>query len=263
MIKTITQYPTQTGFDFGGTVRHFDESLQELITDLKDTITANGLDGLSAFQISSPLSVIVIKNEGEFLVMMNPMIFTKLGAITPTEATAYYPNLTATTKRAKKIKVRYDDIHGKQQFLTASDNLSVLIQRKTDYLMGSTFISRLSKEEKKIFEYKIKNQSNQLPQENCSISPFSDKILMMIKYALILGLIPLIVALFMHIPFIETFEKTLMFGIASLIGFYFFLALYEGKRCGVCQLGNTVAVALIKSVHLGGLYLLNSWIVFS
>jgi peptide deformylase len=262
MIKTITQYPTQTGFDFGGTVRHFDESLQELIQDLEDTMIAYDLEGLSAFQISSPLSVIVIQYEGEFLAMINPMIFTRLGAITPIEETAYYPNLTATTKRAKKIKVRYDDIHGKQQFLTASDDLSVLIQRKTDYLMGSSFIARLSKEEKKIFEYKIKNQSNELPQENCSISPFSDKILKMIKYALLIGLIPLLIAFFISIPFVETFEKTLMLGIASLIGFYFILALYEGKRCGVCQLGNTIAVALIKSVHLGGLYLLNVWVVF-
>ncbi|SFV66018.1 Peptide deformylase [hydrothermal vent metagenome] len=262
MIKTITQYPTQTGFDFGGTVRHFDESLQALITDLEDTITANGLEGLSAFQISSPLNVILIKKGEVFLAMMNPVIFTKKGKIQPTESTAYYPNLTAKTTRAKNIKVMYDDEQGKQQFLTAEDELGVLIQRKCDYLMGSTFIIRLSKEEKANFEYKIKTQSNQDIQ-TCTIEPFSDKILLSIKYALFLGIGALFLIFFTSLrPFLEIFETYLMLSIASLIGIYFVMALYEGKRCGVCQLGNTFAVALMKSIHLSGLYFLNVWLLF-
>ncbi|MEA1880541.1 MAG: peptide deformylase, partial [Campylobacterota bacterium] len=132
MIKNITQYPTQTGFDFGGTVRHFDDSLLSLIADLEETIEANTLEGLAAFQIGSPLNVIVIKKEGEFLALMNPVIFTKEGELTPTESTAYYPNVTAVTKRAKQIKLTYDDVEGRQQFLTASDDLAILIQRKND-----------------------------------------------------------------------------------------------------------------------------------
>ncbi len=263
MVQNITQYPTQTGFDFGGTVRHFDESLQTLINDLKDTIEANNLEGLAAFQIGSPLNVIVIKKEGEFLEIINPVIFTKEGELTPRESTAYYPNLTAVTKRAKNIKLMYDDIHGKQQFFTATDDLAVLIQRKNDYLMGSTFITRLSPEEKKIFENKLKGLSDADAQASCNISPFSDKILSVIKYGLLLGIVALIGAFFSTMtPYLKIFEHYLMITIAVLIGLYFIRALYEGKRCGVCQLGNTAAVLLIKSMYLGGLYLLNYWILF-
>lgn len=263
MIKKIIQYPTQTGFDFGGTVRHFDETLQALITDLKDTIEAYDLEGLAAFQIGSPLNVIVIKKEGEFLEIINPVIFTKDGKLTPTESTAYYPNITAVTKRAKTIKLTYDDSEGKQQFLTATDDLAVLIQRKNDYLMGSTFISRLSPEEKKIFENKLEGFSDVDARASCNISPFSDKILTVIKYGLITGLIALIGALFSTItPYLKIFEHYLMIIIAVLIGFYFIRALYEGKRCGVCQIGNTAAVMLTKSMYLGVLYLLTSWLLF-
>ncbi len=263
MIKEITQYPTQTGFDFGGTVRHFDETLHTLICDLEETITANNLEGLSAFQIASPLSLIVIKKDGEFLAMMNPVIFTKEGEIISTESTAYYPSLTALVKRAKTIKVSYDDIEGKQQFLTASDDLSILIQRKCDYLLGANFIIRLDKEEKKNFEHKLKTQNNQDLEENCSLYPFSDKILSIIKYSLIFGLIALLGTFFSSLRhLLEVFEYTLMLCIASLISVYFIMTLYESKRCGVCQIGNSVAVVLIKSVHLGGLYLLNSWLLF-
>ncbi len=263
MIKQIIQYPTQTGFDFGGTVRHFDETLQALITDLKDTIEANDLEGLAAFQIGSPLNVIVIKNEGEFLEIINPVIFTKEGELTPTECTAYFPDITAVTKRAQKIKLTYDDSEGKQQFLTATDDLAVIIQRKNDYLLGSTFISRLSPEEKKIFENKLEGFSDTDARASCNISPFSDKILTVIKYGLIAGLIALIGAFFSTItPYLKIFEHYLMITIAVLIGLYFIRALYEGKRCGVCQIGNTAAVMLTKSMYLGVLYLLNYWILF-
>ncbi len=263
MIKQITQHPTQTGFDFGGTVRHFDESLISLIDDLKDTIEANSLDGLAAFQIGSALNVIVIKNKDEYLEIINPSIFTKEGHITPTETTAYYPNLTAVTKRAKSIKMVYEDRDGKQQFLTAVDDLAILIQRKNDYLMGSTFISRLSPEEKKHFEKKLHNIKGETTDINCSLSPFSDKILVTIKYTFLIALVALLgVFITSFIPTLKLFETTLMWIILGLIGFYFIRALYEGKRCGVCQLGNVAAVTVKKSIHLVGLYLLNYWFLF-
>ena len=263
MIREITKYPTQTGFEFGATVRHFDDTLATLITDMKETIEANALEGLAAFQIGSPLNVIVIKNGNEYLEIINPSIFTKEGHLTPTESTAYYPNLTAVTKRAKSIKVAYEDREGKQQFLSASDDLAVIIQRKNDYLMGSTFISRLDSEEKKIFENKLKGLNDTDARASCNISPFSDKILTVIKYGLILGLISFIALFFdTMIPYLKIFEHYLMLTIALLIGLYFVRALYEGKRCGVCQFGNTAAVILTKSIYLMGLYLLNYWLLF-
>ena len=61
MIKNIIQYPTQTGFDFGGTVRHFDASLEALVTDLKDTIEKNSLEGLAAFKLGLLLMLLSLK----------------------------------------------------------------------------------------------------------------------------------------------------------------------------------------------------------
>ncbi|MEA1879503.1 MAG: hypothetical protein U9N11_02495, partial [Campylobacterota bacterium] len=132
-----------------------------------------------------------------------------------------------------------------------------------DYLMGSTFISRLSPEEKKIFENKLKGLNDVDAKASCNISPYSDKILTVIKYGLLLGFAALIGVFFSSLlPYLQSFEYYLMIIIAVLIGLYFIRALYEGKRCGVCQLGNTAAMALMKSVHLGALYLLNAWLVF-
>ena len=133
MIKTIIQYPTVMSLEFGAPVRHFDDTLLEIIQDLKETILDNDLNALAAFQIGSPLAVILIKQDnGQFLEIINPVIVKREGSITPTESTAYFPGLTAKTKRYEKITLMYEDKEGKQQFLSAEGDLAIMIQRKTD-----------------------------------------------------------------------------------------------------------------------------------
>ena len=265
MIQQITTYPTQNNVGFGGTVRHFDETLTQLLTDLKDTMEANGLKGLAAFQIGSPLTVMVIKEDDKFIEIINPVIFTKEGKINPTESTAYFPNLTATTTRAKKIKLMYEDVEGKQQFLTAEDDLAILIQRKNDYLMGSTFLARLNAEEKAFFEQKLENNSNALTPESCPTSLKSDKILNAIKYGAIAGVVGVLLGLFMqNTQLLKTLEYTLITLLILTTIAYFFYAQYEGKKynnCTSCQIGNIMAMSLIKSVHILGLFLLVYWVL--
>ena len=264
MIQQITTYPTQTTFGFGGTVRHFDETLTQLLTDLKDTIQANSLEGLAAFQIGSPLTVMVIKKEDEFIEIINPVVFTKEGKITPIESTAYFPNLTAQTQRAKKIKLMYENTKGEQQFLTAEDDLAILIQRKVDYLMGSTFLARLSPEEKQLFEKKRASNSNELTLESCPTGLKSDKILNAIKYGVIAGIVALGSVLFLENTEVLKTLEYYWIGILLLTTLgYFFYAQYEGKKynaCTSCQIGNIAAMTLIKVIHITGLFLLVYWL---
>ncbi|HIP51716.1 MAG TPA: peptide deformylase [Campylobacterales bacterium] len=266
MIQQITTYPTQTTFGFGGTVRHFDETLTQVLTDLKDTIKANSLEGLAAFQIGSPLTVMVIKKDDEFIEIINPVVFTKEGKINPIESTAYFPNLTATTQRAKKIKLMYEDAEGKQQFLTAEDDLAILVQRKVDYLMGSSFLARLSLEEKQLFEQKLAANSNDLTLESCPTGLKSDRILNTIKYGVIAGIVALIPSFFLgesSLNILKTLEYSLV-GILLLTTLgYFFYAQYESKKynaCTSCQVGNIAAMTLIKTIHITGLFLLTYWL---
>lgn len=266
MIQTITTYPTQTTFGFGGTVRHFDETLTQLLTDLKDTIRANNLEGLAAFQIGSPLSVMVIKKDDAFIEIINPAIFTKEGKLNPKESTAYFPNLTATTTRAKKIKLAYEDSEGKQQFLTAEDDLAILIQRKMDYLMGSSFLARLSPDETQLFEKKLEESNNTLTLESCPTNLMGDKILKAIKYGVIAGIIALGTSFFLEdstLNILKSLEYALI-GILFLATVtYFFYAQYEGKKykqCTSCQIANIAAMTLIKSIHITGLFLLTYWL---
>ncbi len=226
MIKEIIQYPTVMSLEFGGPVRHFDDTLLKLIQDLKDTIEANNLNALAAFQIGSPLAVIVIKQNEDFLEIINPVIIKREGTITPTETTAYFPSLSATTKRYEKIKVMYEDRKAKQQFLSAEGDLAITIQRKADYLLGANFRIRMTEEEKQLFDNKLEFGTDSLNLNDCPTVFKRDRILRVINYGFIASIIGLIIGLFLsgeNLLRLKTGIETLMVSLLVLIVGYFFL----------------------------------------
>lgn len=268
MIKEITRYPTVMSLEFGGNVRHFDDTLLELIQDLKDTITANDLNALAAFQIGSPLAVIVIKqDDGQFLEIINPVIIKREGSITPVETTAYFPGLSGKTKRYEKIKLMYEDREGKQQFLTAEGDFAITIQRKTDYLLGANFRIRMSEEEKKRFDSKLEFGTDDIDHNDCPTVFKRDRILHLIKYGLITGVLGLLVSFFVSPEIEDTIkiiENTLMLSILGLIVIYFFYAQYEGKKykhCTSCQIGNIIGTISILAFKLLLLLVANYFIL--
>jgi len=261
MIKDIITYPTVESLEFGAAVRHFDNTLLETIQDLKDTIVANDIEALSAFQIGSPLAVFVIlQDNGDFLEIINPVIITREGNITPTETTAYFPGLSATTKRYEKIKITYEDATGKQQFLEAEGKLAIQIQRKSDYLLGANFRIRMSKEEQQLFDAKLEYGTDVF-NNDCPTTFKRDSILHVIKYGLYVGIAGIILNFFLSettVATIKTYENYLSVALLGMLIIYFFYAQYEGKKytnCSSCQLGNIVGTTMIQGSKILLLFL--------
>ena len=75
-----------------------------MIQDLKDTIKANNLNVLAAFQIESPYNVIIRLND-KYIELINARVLTREGTVEPIERTAYFPTLSAKTLRYKKSKL--------------------------------------------------------------------------------------------------------------------------------------------------------------
>jgi peptide deformylase len=257
MVKEIVKYPTTPSLEFGGNVRHFDESLFELIQDLKDTIEANNLDALAAFQIGSPYAVIVIKNEdGTYLEIINPRIIKREGNIEPLETTAYFPGLSAKTRRYEKIKLMYEDREGKQQFLEADGDLAITIQRKIDYVFGSNFRVRLNDEERKLFDSKLEFGTDAITDNGCPTVFKRDRILQLFRVLFITSIIGLVGSFFVSSETFETLknvEDSLMLLMLGLIVVYFFYAQYEGrqyKNCSSCQIGNIIGTSAIELAKL-------------
>ncbi|WP_457748451.1 peptide deformylase [Sulfurimonas sp.] len=269
MIKEIIKYPTTPSLEFGANVRHFNQELLDIIQDLKDTIEANNIDALAAFQIGSPYAVIVLKKEdGDFLELVNPRIITREGVVEPTESTAYFPGLSAKTKRYDKIKVMYEDTKGNQQFLEADGDLSITIQRKLDYVFGSNFRVRLDDKERKLFDAKLEFGTDAITDNGCPTVFKRDRILHAIKFIFVVSLVALVAKFFVsseNLLLLKEAENYAMLTMLFLTIIYFFYAQYEGKQyknCSSCQIGNIIGVTGITLAKLAVLFGANYFLLW-
>jgi len=257
MVQDIITYPTPPSVEYSTDVRVLNEEITSLIQDLKDTIQENSLEALTAFQIGSMYNVIVVKkDDGSFLELINPRIISATGKTTTVEKTAYFPGLSAKVERNDNISIVYEDRDLKQQVLKASGDEAILLQRKIDYTFGSSFINKLSGDEKKIFEQKLEFGSDIAISESCPTYFKRDYILKAINIITVGMLILLITSLFIDsketLSGMWDYQLYLSYLNLGLTVIYFFYAQYEGKQftsCTSCQIGNiigTTAISLIK-----------------
>jgi len=268
MIKEITTYPTTPSLEFGANVRFFDKNLEELIQDLKDTIKANNLNALAAFQIESPLNVIVLKDNDEYIELINARVLKRDGTVEPTETTAYFPGLSAKTIRYDKIKVMYEDREGNQQFLEADGELSITIQRKLDYAFGSNFRVRMNKEEKELFDSKLEFGTDAITKNDCPTVFKRDRILNTFKYTFVASIVGIASSFFLsaeNLITLQLIENYAMIFLLLLTVIYFFYAQYEGKQykhCTSCQIGNIIGTTILSLMKLLVLFALNYFLIW-
>ena len=268
MVREIITYPTPPSTQYATDVRVFNENIFSLIDDMKDTIEANGLDGLTAFQIGSYYNVVVIKDEdGTYLELLNPRLLSTDGRVTTTETTAYYPGLSAEVTRHDKISVIYQDREGTDHSLKAQGARSILLQRKIDYTFGSTFLQKLTKDEAAIFDKKLEFGSDIAISESCPTTFQRDKILKAINYLMIAMVLLIGSSFFVEAQTQETLWSYQLYSSFIALGLtiiYFFYAQYEGKKytsCTSCQIGNIIGTAVIILVKLSAIMLLSYFLV--
>lgn len=269
MIKKIITYPTPPSVEYATDVRVFNEEIFSLIEDMKDTIQANSLDGLAAFQIGSYYNVVVVKKEqgGDFLELINPRIISQSGKVTTVEKTAYFPKLSANVTRYEIISLVYQDRFGNQHSLKADRDFSILLQRKIDYTFGSSFLNKLSKEEKKLFQKKLEFGSDVAISESCPTVFKRDYITKAINALMLAMVVLLIGSLFVSDETSAQFwqYQIYLFSIVIVLNIiYFFYAQYEGKRftsCTSCQIGNIIGTTAISLIKLSVIMLLSYFII--
>ncbi|NPA58839.1 MAG: peptide deformylase [Epsilonproteobacteria bacterium] len=239
MTKQITTYPQPLSVEFASDVRVFNEELFSFIDDLKDTIIENNLDGLSATQVGSYYSVVVVKKDDEeFLELINPRILTTRGKITTVEHTSYYKDKYAKVTRANTISLIYEDRDAKQHSLSVSGNFSVLLQRKIDYLFGANFLTKLSKEDRENFELGLANDSTLSCPPKIRTGFSRDYFIHASNYIMIGMLLLLGVSFFISdkvsLETIWNYQLYISFVVLGINLFYILYSYYENKRFSIC-----------------------------
>ena len=105
--------------------------------DLLDTLTAHkdGCVGMAANMIGVNKRIIAFDNEGEYMVMFNPVIVTQSG---PYEAEEGCLSLTGTrkTKRFQTIKVQWQNEKFQTRIKTFTGWTAEIIQHEIDHCEG-------------------------------------------------------------------------------------------------------------------------------
>ena len=264
MVRKIVTYPEPLSLEFNVNVRKFDDELFALLEDLKDTIKANDLEGLAAYQIGSYFNVIVVKDEnGEFIELINPRIIRHNDKTEEEESTAYFPGLSAKVPRFNEISVVYQDRNSEDRTLMAKGKLARVIQRKMDYTFGGNFLSKLSKEERERFEQKLGGKMDVAVGGACPTTFVRDKFMFVANIITALMIVNLIASFFVSPQTKEILWHYQLYASFGVVGFdilYFLYGLYEGhkyKQCTSCQVGNFIGTVAISFAKLTVIMLLS------
>lgn len=251
MIKDIITYPTPTDVEYAPDVRIFDDELYTFIDDLRETAEANSLDGLAATQVGSYYNVVIVKQDGEFLELINPRILSKKGSVETTEDTSYFPNVTANMTRYESISLVYEDRNGEAHSLKADGEFSILLQRKIDYLFGANFLTKLKGERQEEFEA-ILNASG----ASCPTTPRSfsrDYFVKVANYLMVAMVALLVVTFFIDEPELLSkmwnYQLYASFGVLGINVAYTLYSYYENKRFSICT--NCYNMSIFGVVVIG------------
>ena len=272
MVQKLVVYPDPRINSTSTDVRTFNETLWDILQDMKDTMEEHNMDAMAAIQIAYPYNIIVIKEGEEYWELINPRGLTQSGSFDSKERTAYYPDLEITVKRDENMKIVYEDREGKAQHRDISDKqLASTLQRKIDYTFGGNLLDKLEKKEReKMLDHLADNGLTPMPVDDVCPTfskkdyfvSFSDKLLVVMGLTLFSPLFNLSQE---TISTIYNIDKIIFPSIiAFMIGFFFY-AQYEAKKykqCSSCQIGNNIGV-IIKRVTLAVVLVMGAYFLLS
>jgi len=126
-----------------------DDTVRQLIADLRETMKAYGGVGLAANQVGVAQRVLVVDvplEEGERAVhaLINPVVKRRTGTISGEEGCLSVPGIWEDVTRSGRVVVEALDEQGSKLVLDVEGYLARAIQHELDHLDGVLFVDRLS-----------------------------------------------------------------------------------------------------------------------
>lgn len=166
MIRTILHYPDKRLREPGKKVEAFTPELSALIDDMAETMYAAPGVGLAATQIGELLQLFIVDvadedEPSDLRVFVNPEILERDGQVSWQEGCLSFPGVQEEIDRAKTIRVRAQDRHGKTFELEAEGLLAVAIQHEFDHLQGVLMIDHMGALKKRLTHRRMVKRAEQ------------------------------------------------------------------------------------------------------
>lgn len=129
-------------------VVNFNESLWELLDDMKETMhKANGC-GLAAVQVGVLKQAIIVEVNNLFLELINPEILEEIGEQCEVEGCLSVKNISGYVKRPQQLTVKACDRYGNEFVITGTGYLACALSHEIDHTKGILFIDKMEREYK-------------------------------------------------------------------------------------------------------------------
>ncbi|HAX46023.1 MAG TPA: peptide deformylase [Nitrospina sp.] len=159
----ILVYPDPRLKEVSRQVNVIDESVRKLVSDLEETIEAGPPSvGIAAPQIGRFERIAIvdvssksnIPNHGK-LILINPQIISKQGAVKGREGCLSVPDYTGNVIRPERITLQALDLMGKNQSYDMEGFEARAVLHEIDHLDGLLFLDRLVSRRDNLFRRKV------------------------------------------------------------------------------------------------------------
>lgn len=158
----ILRFPDPRLHKVAAPIATIDDGIRRLAQDMAETMYEAPGIGLAATQVDVHQQLIVIdtsETRDALLVLINPEILAREGAQVGEEGCLSVPGIYDKVERAERVTVRYLDLDGQTQTLSADGLLAVCIQHEIDHLNGKVFVDHLSQLKQTRIRSKLAKQS--------------------------------------------------------------------------------------------------------
>ena len=120
------------------------DEIQNLISEMKETMLESDGIGLAANQINKNLRILTVNTKEGPRVFINPLIYWKsfkkcLGE----EGCLSFPGIFGIIRRPERARLVYRDEQGKLRHLTADGLIARILQHEIDHLNGVLYIDKI------------------------------------------------------------------------------------------------------------------------
>ncbi|MFQ5791863.1 MAG: peptide deformylase [Acidobacteriota bacterium] len=162
-IKSILKYGQEQLCKVSEPIKDFSDSLAELVQDMIQTMYAAPGIGLAAPQIGINTRLIVIdvtvgEDPKKLIVMANPEMLEEEGEQREEEGCLSVPGYGGVVVRPAWVKVRGQDLEGKELTMEGTGLLARAFCHEIDHLNGTLFIERLGVLKRDLIKRKIRKQ---------------------------------------------------------------------------------------------------------
>jgi len=254
MSQMTIRYPEELERYNIGIIRSFTDEVRAKAEELVAIMKTQNLAALSAVQIGYPWQMLAVKEAESYRVLLNPRIIRHENNITTEEQTDYFPGHTFRLRRFGMISLVYDDLNGEAQTWIVDDPaLAVTLQRKIDYIFGSTPLDRLKPKEREAALAAIAGDTDGEiydPGEVCPTFSKREYFISAANKILFLMALSLLTPLFgLNASTLNTIFRADMIAFplvtAIMVGYYLY-AQHEAKiytQCSSCQTASQIGVA--------------------